>query len=132
MPRAVSLQHRQQQSSEDAKNSCERLEQRPTNVLRVFKYAEQKLDNAPDHLRNLTENSNEAKRRRSIGVCVQALRFGNLEYSVRMVEWLEMVRILGADKVYLYVHDVSRHLQKVLRHYQQEVCLLLSLAFYIN
>lgn len=57
----------------------------------------------------------------SIGVCVQAFRFGTYDVSVRLVEWLEMVKLLGADKVYFYVYGATESMMKVLRHYEKEV-----------
>lgn len=95
-PQAVSLQ---------ARGDCDAVQQEPSNVLRVI-YREKR----------------EAQfAKSSIGVCVQALRFGSYDVSVRMVEWLEMVRLLGADKVYFYVYGANDNIWKVLKHYQTEV-----------
>lgn len=118
VPKAISLQPSQNESF-----SCESIEENSTNLLRVLKYKKSK--------NNQIQKSNQNKY--SIGVCVQALRFANYEYSVRMIEWLEMVRILGADKVYIYIHDATKSLKKVLRHYQKMVTVLLFLnIFQIN
>ena len=57
----------------------------------------------------------------SIGVCVQAFRFGTYDVSVRLVEWIEMMRLLGVDKIYFYVYSVNENINKVLSHYQHEV-----------
>lgn len=56
----------------------------------------------------------------SFGVCVQALRFATYEQSVRLVEWLEWMRLLGVDKVYLYVLGLTENLRKVLHSYAEE------------
>lgn len=79
-------------------------QQAPSNVLRVI-YNQR--------------NTNHTKP--SIGICVQALRFGALDFSVRLVEWLEMIKIMRADKVYFYVMDSTESMFQVLRHYAKEV-----------
>ena len=76
----------------------------PSNMLRV-------INN--QRLTNYTKPS--------IGVCVQALRFRTYDVSVRLVEWLEMVRLMGGHKVYLYAFGATESLYKVLNHYKNDV-----------
>ncbi len=47
----------------------------------------------------------ESKKR--FAVCVKGLDFPSEDISVRLVEWLELLRALGADKVFLYNLEVS-------------------------
>ena len=103
------------------------MPEKPSNVLRV-------VQNLPKpHFQ-----------KPSIGVCVQAFRFGTYDVrfvvslphgngvcvylhccivlcSVRLVEWLEMIKILGADQVYFYVYGATGNMLKVLKHYEKEV-----------
>src|SRR5699024_4051091 len=96
---AVSLQ---------ARNSCDQVESVPRNVLRVV------------HRPNIGRSTRQSTRR-SIGVCVKAFRFATFDLSTRLVEWLELIRLLGADNVYFHVYSVNDNMRKVLEHYQMEV-----------
>ena len=41
----------------------------------------------------------EGERKKKFAVCVKGLDFPSEDISVRLVEWIEMLNILGADKV---------------------------------
>ncbi|OTF69306.1 hypothetical protein BLA29_006203 [Euroglyphus maynei] len=56
----------------------------------------------------------------TIGICVHAFRYRTYDFSVRLVEWLEMNRLLGASKIYFYVYDATESIYRVLRHYTNE------------
>ena len=49
-------------------------------------------------------------------VCVKGMDFPLDDLSVRMVEWLEVLKALGADKIFLYNLDVHPNVRKVLIH----------------
>ncbi|CAH2052505.1 unnamed protein product, partial [Iphiclides podalirius] len=51
-------------------------------------------------------------------VCVKGLDFLHEDLSVRLVEWIEMVRILGADKIFFYELQVHPNITKVLDYYK--------------
>ena len=95
IPQAISIQ---------TSDNCEKIGTNPGNLLRV--------------IYNLPEKK---PRKQSIGICVQAFRFGTYDVSVRLVEWLEMVKIMGADQVYFYVYGATENMMKVLHHYKKEV-----------
>jgi len=59
--------------------------------------------------------------KKEFGVCVQAFRFGTNDLSLRLIEWLEMLKIVGADKVYLYKYDAHKNMEKTLDYYSKEV-----------
>ncbi|KAJ6219227.1 hypothetical protein RDWZM_005039, partial [Blomia tropicalis] len=84
IPQAVSLQ---------STNDCNQLKENVTNVLRIIY--------EPSLPTNLSINEPR------IGVCVQALRFGTYDVSVRLIEWLEMVRILGAERGFIDWRPIS-------------------------
>jgi hypothetical protein len=50
-------------------------------------------------------------------VCVKGLDFLHQDLSVRLVEWLELLRLLGAQKVFLYQLEAHPNITKVLQHY---------------
>ena len=49
-------------------------------------------------------------------VCVKGMDFPLEDLSVRMVEWLEGLKALVADKIFLYDLDVHPNVRKVLIH----------------
>lgn len=97
VPQAVSIQ---------TTGDCDSMTEEPSNVLRVI-----------HHQPSKAQTNNKS----SIGICVQAFRFGTYDVSVRLVEWLEMVKIMGADQVYFYVYGATPNMMNVLRHYQNQV-----------
>ena len=56
--------------------------------------------------------------RSSLAVCIKPLsaRFGD---SLRLVEFIELYKILGATHFVFYVFDVGNDVHKVLREYQK-------------
>ena len=46
-------------------------------------------------------------------VCVKGMDFPLEDLSVRMVEWLEVLKALGADKIFLYNLEVHPNVSKV-------------------
>lgn len=53
-------------------------------------------------------------------MCVKGLDFLHEDLSVRLVEWIELLNLLGADKVFFYELQVHPNISKVLRHYENE------------
>ena len=53
-------------------------------------------------------------------VCVKGLDFLQSDLSVRLVEWIELLTLLGADKIFFYELEVHANISKVLRHYADE------------
>lgn len=98
VPKAISLQF-------SSFPDCNSVKTIPQNILKI------KNNN----------NKHQLKTKNSIGVCVIAFRFANIEFSARLIEWLEMVKLFGASQVYFYVHDISKTLLQVLKHYQKQV-----------
>lgn len=97
-PRGVSLQLATASSEED---QCKGLDKSPSNVMRV--------------MHNQRDSNYWTP---SIGICVQAMRFSTYDISVRLVEWLEMVKLMGADQVYFYVFGAADNVVKVMNHYK--------------
>ena len=58
--------------------------------------------------------------RKMFGVCSKGLDFPTVDLSARIVEWLEVLRALGAEMVSIYTLDVHPNIQKVLDHYSRE------------
>ncbi|XP_017850063.1 uncharacterized protein LOC108605008 [Drosophila busckii] len=53
-------------------------------------------------------------------ICVKAMDFPYVDLSWRLIEWLEMMRLLGAHKVVFYDAQMHANMSKVIRHYMQD------------
>ena len=62
----------------------------------------------------------EGEEKKKFAVCVKGLAFPEDDLSVRLVEWIELLTTLGADKVFIYDLEVHPNVTKVLDHYSQE------------
>ncbi|XP_071439396.1 uncharacterized protein [Hetaerina americana] len=77
---------------------------------------EKPCDTATNNLRVIFNNPGKKK---GFAVCVKGLDFLHEDLSVRLVEWIELLGILGAEKVFLYELQVHPNISKVLRHYEE-------------
>lgn len=78
---------------------------------------ERPCDMATTNLR-VIHNRPPNGQKEDFAVCVKGLDFLHDDLSVRLVEWLEMLHVLGANKVFLYELEVHPNISKVLQHYQ--------------
>ncbi|XP_037931752.1 uncharacterized protein LOC119666542 [Teleopsis dalmanni] len=60
------------------------------------------------------------KVRNGFAVCVKNLFFPIVDHSARVVEWLELLRLLGVTKVYMYDLYSHPNLTKVLNYYEED------------
>ncbi|XP_078039293.1 uncharacterized protein LOC144471282 [Augochlora pura] len=68
---------------------------------------------------NLRVIYNKPERKKDFAVCVKGLDFLHEDLSVRLVEWIELITLLGADKIFFYQLQVHPNVTKVLDHYQK-------------
>lgn len=59
------------------------------------------------------------KIKKKYAVCVKGMDFED-DLSLKIIEWLELLYILGADKVFIYKYMVHRNVEKVLDYYENE------------
>lgn len=83
----------------------------PTSVSIV----ESKCDSVTNNLRVINHRPEKKER---FAVCVKGLDFLYEDMSVRLVEWLELLRLLGASKVFLYDLEVHPNITKVIDFYR--------------
>lgn len=76
-----------------------------------------KCDTASNNLRVVYDRPEE---KRDFAVCVKGMDFLHVDLSVRLVEWIELLKLLGADKIFIYELHVHPNMSKVLKHYQNE------------
>lgn len=80
---------------------------------------EKECDTATNNLRVIYNRPPDDKKK-GFAVCVKGLDFLYDDLSVRLVEWIEMLSILGAEKIYFYELQVHPNISKVLKHYERE------------
>ncbi|KAF3424446.1 hypothetical protein E2986_04660 [Frieseomelitta varia] len=68
---------------------------------------------------NLRVIYNKPERKKDFAVCVKGLDFLHEDLSVRLVEWIELISLLGADKIFFYQLQVHPNVTKILDHYQR-------------
>jgi len=76
---------------------------------------EKECDTATNNLRVIYNKAEGAKEK--FAVCVKGLDFPDDDLSVRLVEWLELLNTLGANKIFMYNLEVHPNVTKVLEHY---------------
>lgn len=62
----------------------------------------------------LTDDKPPARR---FGVCVKGLDFLHDDTSLRLIEWIELLLILGVEKIFFYEFTVHPNVKKVLDYY---------------
>jgi len=75
---------------------------------------ENQCDTATSNLR-VIYNKPEGEKKK-FAVCVKGMDFPDDDLSVRLVEWIELLNTLGADKIFLYNLEVHPNVTKVLDH----------------
>jgi len=59
-------------------------------------------------------------KKKGFAVCVKGLDFLHEDLSVRLVEWIELLNILGAEKIFFYELQIHPNISKVLRYYEEK------------
>ena len=95
--------------------SCPALEARedrvPVSVSLVQAKCQQGVK--PSNNLRILDRRPENGEKRGIGVCSKSLSFVD-DASMKIIEWIELLRALGADKIMLSVLFVHPNIQKVI------------------
>ncbi|KAG7167339.1 putative Glycosyltransferase family 92-like 6, partial [Homarus americanus] len=92
----------------------------PTHVKRVpesVSLVELPCDKPFNNLR-VIKNEPTGGQKEDFAVCVKGLDFSYVDNSIMMVEWLELLHLLGANKVFLYEMGIHPNVSKVLKYYE--------------
>ncbi|CAL4130393.1 unnamed protein product, partial [Meganyctiphanes norvegica] len=65
----------------------------------------------------VVNNQPEKNIKKDFAVCIKALDYVDVDMSFYMVEWLELLFLMGVDKVFAYEYTVHSNISKVLKHY---------------
>ena len=77
-------------------------------------------DTATNNLKVIYNKIGEHEKKKEFAVCVKGLDFPTDDLSVRLIEWIELLHLLGADKIFLYNLEVHPNVTKVLHHYEDK------------
>lgn len=79
-----------------------------------------KAENLMKVIHSKTDSFNYAAkhRKRKIAVCSKWLDFYHSDMSVRLIEWIEMVRILGASHIFISKLHIHPNMEKVIQYYE--------------
>ena len=86
--------------------------QQPTNSIRRDCSLLLTLSGQIIHLRVIYNPVNPSEGKKPIAVCCKALYFPTVDLSLRLVEWIEVQRALGAEKISLYNLAVHPNMMK--------------------
>ena len=86
----------------------------PVAVSLVEKFC----DIASNSLRVIYNPADEPKKR--FAVCVKYVDYTHEDVSVQLVEWVELLFILGANKIYFYPLKVHENVHKVYEYYEKQ------------
>ena len=87
-------------------------------VPKSVSLVEQKCGSAKTNLR-VIDNKPASKLKDDFAVCVKGLDLIRFDFSVRLVEWIELMNHLGASKIYFYNFGVHANVTKVLNYYEK-------------
>ena len=99
--------------------SCQMPQTHWNKVPVSVSIVEKVCDTASNNLRVIYNKMAEGQQhKKSFAVCVKGLAFTNEDRSVRLIEWFELLRLVGADKIFLYNLGVHPNISKVLNYYE--------------
>ncbi|XP_030385745.1 uncharacterized protein LOC115632654 [Scaptodrosophila lebanonensis] len=93
--------------------------EKATNLLKVF-YESAPLFPEQKQLNETTVLEKDGSRPLKFAVCVKTMNFLYTDMSWRLIEWLELMRLLGAEKIVFYNGPMHANMTRVLRHYVDE------------
>lgn len=88
------------------------MNQVPSSVSLVKNECDEAVNNL-----EVIHNLPEGGRKKSFGVCVKDLIFED-DISLQIIEWVELLLLLGADKIFCYVLSVHPNVMKVFKYYE--------------
>ena len=81
---------------------------------------EKPCEKANTNLRVIYNERPDGEKKKKFAVCVKGLDFPDDDLSVRLIEWIEVLNTLGAEKIFLYNLEVHPNVTKVLDHYSAQ------------
>ncbi|KAM7350267.1 uncharacterized protein ACRADG_008882 [Cochliomyia hominivorax] len=88
-------------------------------IPKAVNLVEHQCDTAANSLKVVYNKPEYPEKKQQFAVCVKGLEFPYEDQSSRLVEWLEMLKILGVHKVYMYELNIHVNISKVLNYYRE-------------
>ena len=82
-------------------------------IPKMVSLVENPCQHASNSLRVIHNKPKEESKK--FAVCVKGLTFPDVDLSLRIVEWIEVITALGADKIYVYDLNLHSNITKVIR-----------------
>ena len=102
--------------------SCNLPKTHQDKIPMAVSLAEMPCDTATNHLKVIynapkdEDISDGMRKRKRFAVCSKGHTFPDVDKSVKLVEWIEILRSLGAD-VFIYHYEMHPNISKVLDYY---------------
>jgi hypothetical protein len=58
--------------------------------------------------------------KKKFGICTKQFTFMKREDTIKFVEWVEIMRLLGAEKIHTFVREFHPELQKIVKYYEKQ------------
>lgn len=59
----------------------------------------------------------EGEKKKKFGVCVKGLSFPTDDLTLKIMEWIEVLKSLGVDKIFMYDLAIHPNVKKLLNYY---------------
>ena len=79
----------------------------------------------PSNYLKVVHNLKKGKDKKKFAVCVRGLYLLE-DISLRLIEWIELVSLMGASQIFLYVLHIPNEVEKVLNYYATKGLVVLS------
>ena len=75
---------------------------------------EKKCETVTNNLAVVYKTLGPQVEKRKFAICSKSLDFPREDISIKLIEWVEIVRALGVDKIFFYNLDIHQNIGKVL------------------
>lgn len=96
--------------------TCNVPKDRVLHVPESVSLVNKPCENATNNLK-VVYNRPEVKE--DFAVCVKGLDFPEVDLSVKLVEWIELLLLLGAKRIFFHEFEIHPNMKKVMDYYEQ-------------
>jgi hypothetical protein len=89
------------------------------NLPRSVSLTTNRCDKAANNIK-IIDNQPANGVKKEFGVCVKQLTYPNRDFIIRFIEWVHILRILGAGKIHFYNRFVHHELMGIIKYFQEK------------